>query len=187
MCFYVCGPEEGSETRIQTWSPCINNPGLYARALLWSPLQPFYQTLKYFSELIIPRFSITERFGKETAAAAAARLPDLGPSPLTRVQPQHEFIGTKAAFHHRHTADISFRPTPQFNGGSDTRARSAGVRCTWRRIAEKKNHAEFANYIRHDAPSRAETTPTVSPLSLRPHLHRKMAFEQRAIFPMLTG
>lgn len=43
-------------------------------------------------------------------------------------------------------------------------------------------------YFRRDAPNRAGTTPTaISPLSLRPRFHRKMAFEQRAIFPMLTG
>lgn len=39
-----------------------------------------------------------------------------------------------------------------------------------------------------DAPNRAGRSPAaISPLSLRPHLTRKMAFEQRAIFPQLTG
>lgn len=47
-----------------------------------------------------------------------------------------------------------------------------------------RGESRCSEHFRHDATQRAGTTPTaVSPLSLRPRLHRKMAFEQRAIFP----
>lgn len=124
----------------------------------------FYQTLYHFSELNISPSSITERFDGKTAAAAAARLPDLGPSPLARVQPQHEFIGTKAAFHHRHTADISFGRLPNLTGGvtlepARPRSGARGVGQPWKKNmqssqflsdmmlpAERRQHLQSAHF-----------------------------------------
>lgn len=78
------------------------------------------------------------------------------------------------------------RPTPQFHRGRNTRARPAGREDTGGGFPVE-NRA-VSRVFRHDATSTAGTTPTaISPLSLRPHFHRKMAFEQQAIFPMLTG
>lgn len=57
----------------------------------------------------------------------------------------------------------------------------------WRRTGWAMGETPVAVFL-CDAPNRAGRSPAaISPLSLRPHLTRKMAFEQRAIFPQLTG
>lgn len=89
---------------IQTVSPpCRSSPGLFTHALFWSGTTPhkdprsrLYNAFNSVSANQNLVHTITVRSDTERSTTAAAGAPDLGSSPLGRVQPRHEIIRTKA-------------------------------------------------------------------------------------------
>ncbi|KAM7387622.1 hypothetical protein PAMA_009981 [Pampus argenteus] len=119
----------------------------------------------------------------------AAGLPDLGPSPLGRVQPRHEGIGTKRAIHtdtrttfYRAESPILSRgTTPEPN--TERKGHKGGIKRVnrWRQIQFEACISAIMLSAEQDNTFSHQPTFTETPF------HRKMAFEQRAIFPHANG
>lgn len=117
------GPEAVSGSLDSSGLPSVQKrPGsVHTRVVLIGDRNCLLKSFSANSHLLINH----SRSGSDRPPSAAAGLPDLGPSPLGRVQPRHEFIGTKAELSSPTLGRHLLRPTPQFNRGSDTRARPA--------------------------------------------------------------
>lgn len=125
---------------------------------------------------------------KTSSGSRSASTPACLPAPLTLarlcrpVQPRGDQAHKSGSFRRRDPANMFlWIPLgPRREPGSGALGLQEGNTGQPRRIPARPM------YFRHDATQRAGTTPTaISPLSLRPRLHRKMALEQRAIFPLM--